>query len=109
MKTENIFSKIPDELQKELFEDILSGKDFKLERIVSRGQATEANTWCDQEKHEWVLLLKGRAGILLEGEKDAITLNPGDHIHIPAHCKHRVEWTDKECETVWLALYFSKE
>jgi len=35
-------------------------------------------------------------------------LEPGDYIHLPAHLKHRVEWTDPTTETVWLALYYQK-
>jgi len=31
---------------------------------------------------------------------------PGSYVHIPAHCKHRVEWTDPDVETIWLAMYY---
>ena len=33
------------------------------------------------------------------------TLQPGDHLLIPAHCRHRVAWTDSASETLWLALH----
>jgi cupin 2 domain-containing protein len=32
-------------------------------------------------------------------------MRPGDYVNLPAHCRHRVEWTDPERETVWLALH----
>jgi cupin 2 domain-containing protein len=32
-------------------------------------------------------------------------LVPGDYLFIPAHCRHRVAWTDLEQPSVWLALY----
>ena len=30
----------------------------------------------------------------------------GDHLDIPAHVRHRVEWTDADIPTVWLALHY---
>ena len=106
MEKANIFSQIPDVLKEELTEEILKNGSFKLERIVSKGHATPRGEWYDQDKDEWVILLKGSAGILIEGDKEVIALKPGDHVNLPAHVKHRVEWTDKDSETVWLALYF---
>jgi cupin 2 domain-containing protein len=32
-------------------------------------------------------------------------LGPGDHVHIAAHRRHRVEWTDPVEPTLWLALH----
>lgn len=105
----NIFDDIPDRLPEELFETLLRRPAFKLERIVSKGHATTAGQWYDQAEDEWVLLLKGAAGLQLEDRADPVVLKPGDHLHLPAHCLHRVEWTDPDVETVWLALYYSTE
>jgi cupin 2 domain-containing protein len=33
-------------------------------------------------------------------------LQPGDYVHIPAHRRHRVEWTEVGQTTVWLALHY---
>jgi cupin 2 domain-containing protein len=44
--------------------------------------------------------------VRFEGQEAAQVLGPGDHLRIPAHCRHRVEWTDARQETVWLALHF---
>ena len=49
--------------------------------------------------------VRGR-GVVLEGETEVRVLRPGDYLLIPAHCRHRVEWTDPEQKTVWLALHF---
>lgn len=106
MNIHNIYSEIPESLPSELFENLLTGAHFKLERIVSKGHATSTGTWCDQEQDEWVLLLKGRAGIFFEGDLDVRTLKVGDYVLIPARCRHRVEWTEPGVETVWLALHF---
>jgi cupin 2 domain-containing protein len=34
---------------------------------------------------------------------------PGAYVHIPAHRKHRVEWTDPNQPTIWLAVHYSQE
>jgi cupin 2 domain-containing protein len=102
----NIYSQIPEKLSDELFEEIVHGDSFVLERIVSKGHATPKGEWYDQDRDEWVILLKGSAGIIIEGEPKVITLKPGDHLHLPAHQKHRVEWTEAETETIWLAAHY---
>jgi cupin 2 domain-containing protein len=53
-----------------------------------------------------VLLLSGSAAILFEGEDVPKNLVQGDYVLIPAHCKHRVIWTDRYVKTVWLAVHF---
>ncbi|MBL7179229.1 MAG: cupin domain-containing protein [Desulfobacterales bacterium] len=103
---QNIYASIPDEIPKELFQDILKTDRFKIERIVSKGHASPEGFWYDQKEHEWVILLKGRAGLLFEGNDKIIELKPGDYINIPARLKHRVQWTDPDVETVWLAVIY---
>ena len=107
MNIENLFSNIPKKFPEEIFETLRENKNFKLERIISSGQSTPENDWFDQEKDEWVLLLKGKAGLRFENESEVIELTPGDHLMIPAHKKHRLEWTDGKQKTIWLALHFN--
>jgi cupin 2 domain-containing protein len=64
----NIFSSIPDDIQQELFQDILTTDNFKIERILSKGHSSPAGYWYDQDKSEWVILLKGSAGIRFEDQ-----------------------------------------
>ena len=106
MMLSNIYSSIPKALPRELFETLLQTQFFTLERIVSKGHATPAGEWYDQARDEWVVLLKGSAGLRIEGEPEVIALKPGDYLHLPAQLKHRVEWTAPAEETVWLALYY---
>ena len=106
MKPANIYARIPDAQPSELFETLLQTEVFTLERIVSNGHATPEGEWYDQARDEWVILLKGSAGLRIEGEPEIITLEPGDHMHLPAHLKHRVEWTAPAEKTVWLALHY---
>jgi cupin 2 domain-containing protein len=104
----NIFAKLPQSLSEEVFQEIIHGERFRLERIISFGQATPGGQWYDQEEHEWVVLLSGAAGLRFEGEEGLRVLHPGDFVNIPAHTRHRVEWTDEKQSTVWLALHYSK-
>lgn len=92
----------PDE---ESLETLLERPGIRIERIVSRGHASPADFWYDQDEHEWVFLLRGAARLRLEGPDEEIDLRPGDHLEIPAHRRHRVEWTDPAGETVWLAVF----
>ena len=106
MIKQNLFSNIPESFPEEIFETLLENNRFKLERILSSGQSTPNGKWFDQEKDEWIVLLKGKAGLRFENESEVIELTPGDHLMIPAHKKHRVEWTDRTQKTVWLALHY---
>lgn len=105
----NLFASIPDEIPAEIFQVLLETKNFRLERIVSGGQATAPGEWYDQEAHEWVVLLTGAAGLRFEDEPEPRVLSPGDYLLIPAHRRHRVEWTDPDRPTVWLALHYHDE
>ena len=82
---------------------------LKLERITSYAHATPAGEWYDQERDEWVLILQGRAGLSFAGQERIVEMNPGDFVHIPAHVRHRVEWTDPHGQTVWLALHYTAD
>ncbi len=106
MSKKNIFGDIPTKLPDELFEEILTGKTFKMERIVSRGHASPDGFWCDQEENEWVILLQGSANLRFAGTEELIILRPGDYVQIPQHDRHRIEWTDPDQETIWLAVYY---
>lgn len=92
---------------KEVVESLIAGGQFRVERIVSTGQTTPPGQWYDQEQDEWVAMLSGAATLLFEDEPEPRRLDPGDYLHIPAHRRHRVEWTDPEQTTVWLAIHYS--
>lgn len=102
----NLFTDLADSIREEDFSTLLATRHIKLVRIVSTGQATPEGEWHDQDKAEWVVLLRGCAGLRFEDEAEIRILRPGDFIDIPAHRRHRVEWTDASEPTVWLALYY---
>ena len=108
MVPKNIFIDIPQDKDREIIEKLVKGRGVRIERIVSRGQASPPGFWYDQEEDEWVLVISGKAGIQFEGQAEVLVLAPGDHLHIPAHRKHRVEWTDATNETIWLVVFWKE-
>lgn len=102
----NLFSDLPTACPEELADTLAAGPAVRIERIVSTGQASPEEFWYDQEEHEWVVVLRGEAGLLFEGETEPRHLLPGDHVNIPAHRKHRVAWTAAQEPTVWLAVFY---
>jgi cupin 2 domain-containing protein len=102
----NLFADLPNDLPEELVEVLAENKHVRIERIVSNGQACPDGFCYDQEEHEWVIVLKGEAKLLFEGDDEPIHMKAGDHINIPAHTKHRVEWTTPDEPTVWLAVFY---
>lgn len=108
MQQGNLFSGLPTApAATEEFSSLLEKSGLRIERIVSSGQASPPGFWYDQPQDEWVVLLSGSAGLCLEGEPEMRTLKPGDWLHIPAHVRHRVEWTEPAQLSVWLAVHFS--
>ena len=55
---------------------------------------------------EWAPTGEDGLTCILENQPDVVVLEPGDYINIPAHVKHRVEWTSRDEETVWLAVHY---
>jgi cupin 2 domain-containing protein len=97
---------IPVELPEEIFDTICLSENVKIERIVSRGHASPTGFWYDQEKSKFILILQGSAGLKIESEPDIVVLKTCDYLNIGAHVKHRVEWTDPACDTIWLAVHY---
>lgn len=105
---DNLFSGLPrSTLENEQFLELLSRPGLRIERIVSTGQASPQDFWYDQPHGEWVLLVQGEAWIAFADEPAARRLRPGDFIDIAAHRRHRVESTQAEPPTVWLAIHYA--
>lgn len=102
----NLFSDIPTDLPDELTEIIAGNSHVRIERIVSRGHSSPDGVWYDQDKHEFVLVVSGEAELLFEGSDTPLKMKPGDYVIIPAHTRHRVEWTASDEDTVWLAVFY---
>lgn len=93
--------------EEEFFEDLLTAKEVRLERIISEGHVSPKDFWYDQEVDEWVMILKGSAEIITldKGKETLWKLQEGDSILLKAHQKHRVEKTSTTSKTIWLALH----
>ncbi|NOU23560.1 MAG: cupin domain-containing protein [Methyloglobulus sp.] len=102
---DNIFKNIPAIIPEELFENLLVQENFKIERIVSHGHATPLGEWYEPASDEWVLLLQGEAMLGYE-DGSTFTMQAGDYVFIPAPTRHRVEWTQPDTKTIWLAIHF---
>ncbi len=103
---DNLFSAVPAAREAEWTEVLARGGQTRVERIVSHGQASPPGFWYDQAEHEWVALLSGGAVIGFESPARSVNLQPGDHLLIPAHARHRVESTLPGVDTVWLAVFY---
>jgi cupin 2 domain-containing protein len=101
----NLLASLPDATAGEITEALVTAHGVRLERIVSHGQASPAGFWYDQDEAEWVLVLSGSARLAIDGESEDRLLREGDAIFLPAHCRHRVTWTDPAQPTVWLVLF----
>jgi cupin 2 domain-containing protein len=100
----NLFSDLSADLPEEVFTTLLQTPGLRIERIVSHGHKSSDGFWYDQPTGEWVIVLKGAAR--LEFEDSVLEMHPGDYVNIPAHTRHRVEWTSPDQPTVWLAVHY---
>jgi cupin 2 domain-containing protein len=103
----NLLTDLPADLSEERFTELLARPGVTIERIVSHGQSSPPGFWYDQARGEWILLLAGAARLSIEGEAHPRDLRPGDCLDLPAHTRHRVDWTDPDRPTVWLAVHYS--
>jgi cupin 2 domain-containing protein len=101
----NLFADIPARPANEEITTLLSSPALRIERIVSRGQASAPGFWYDQPQAEWVIVLAGSARLRFADETADRSMHAGDYVHIAAHRRHRVEWTDPAQATVWLAVH----
>ena len=109
MKPPNLFESLPESLAEERFDVLMEDPRVRIERILSAGHASPPGFWYDQPRDEWILLLRGFARLTLETDHAlrTVELRPGDHLHLPARCRHRVEETSGNEKTVWLAIHWN--
>jgi cupin 2 domain-containing protein len=105
MRRGNLLAGLPSKQTEEHIERLIGGPNLRIERIVSTGQASPRGFWYDQSDDEFVVLLAGAARLRFEAGDLTLDLRPGDWIEIPAHVRHRVEWTQADPPTVWLAVH----
>jgi|SRR5579871_291450 len=106
IRSGNLFAGVPARGPDEEASVVAARPGAFVERIVSTGQASPPGFWYDQGWAEWVVVLAGAARLRIEGESTARELRPGDHLELASHVRHRVEWTDPDRATVWLAVHW---
>ncbi len=104
----NIYKDLVADPRKELFENIIQSENIRVEKIISSGQSTPEGQWYDQATDEWVILLQGKAKLLFADGQE-ISLGEGDYLHIPAHKKHRVTYTQAQPPCIWLAVHWEEK
>jgi len=102
----NLLDGVAEGLPDELIETLAGAGGVRIERIVSKGHSSPDGFWYDQESWEWVMVVTGAARLRMEREPEPLSLGPGDYATIPPHTRHRVDWTDPEVDTVWLAVHY---
>jgi cupin 2 domain-containing protein len=101
----NLLRDLPGAGAGEIIERLAGSEAVRIERIVSRGEASPEGFWYDQDEAEFVLLLAGAARLRFD-DGETLALGPGDWIDIAPHRRHRVDWTDPDQPTVWLAAFY---
>jgi cupin 2 domain-containing protein len=89
----------------EVIERLAGSGGVRIERIVSHGDCSPDGFWYDQDEAEFVLVLAGAAQLRF-ADGAVSRLKPGDWIDIAPHRRHRVDWTDPQQPTVWLAVFY---
>jgi len=98
MREVNIFNYITPNSE-ETFTTLLEHKNIKINRIVSSSDI-ELIEYI-QEEDEWVVLLEGKATLLIHNEEKILT--KGETLFIPAKTPHRVLKTSSG--TLWLTVH----
>jgi cupin 2 domain-containing protein len=90
----------------ESIDTLLVGAGWRLERIHSCLASSPEGFWYEQAEHEWVCLLQGSAQLRFEDEPGPRALNRGDSLYLAPGRRHRLEATDGDGGTIWLALFW---
>jgi cupin 2 domain-containing protein len=83
----------------EIFTTLLEHKNIKINRIVSSANLEPIEYM--QEEDEWLLLLEGKATLLIGDEEKKLT--KGETLFIPAKTPHTILNTSSD--TVWLTVH----
>ena len=52
IKIGNLFSNLPEHIDEEIFETIVSSQNFRIEKIISEGQPSPDGYWYDQDNND---------------------------------------------------------
>lgn len=103
---DSLLKDIPADLPEECCSLLAQADHVRIERIVSRGHVSPPGFWYDQEESEFVLLVRGAATVRFEDRPEPVMMRAGDWLVIAPHVRHRVDWTDPDQDSIWLAVYY---
>lgn len=95
----NIFEKATPPAAGETFEPLLSIDNLVVERILSSAEVEPREY--RQSQHEWVLLLRGKARLSVDGE--IVDMTDGDYVFLPAEAPHSV--LSVSDGAIWLGVH----
>jgi cupin 2 domain-containing protein len=99
MNIGNLFTAAEPPAQGERFEELLSCRNLRIERIVSSSSIVSSEY--NQEQDEWVALLRGEATLDIAGER--VEFRAGDHVFLPARTPHTLFRASQGA--LWLASH----
>ena len=105
----NIFDDLPDVGAGEVIEKLAEfGQGaVRIERIISGGHASAEDFWYEQDEDEWVMLIRGKARLMFEGEEGELEMKAGDHVEFPAGLRHRVD--SVSIDALWIAVHVGND
>jgi cupin 2 domain-containing protein len=103
----NLLADVPSMGDLEIVEVLAGGAGWRVERILSQGHKSPDGFWYDQVQDEWVTIVSGAARLRFADGR-VLEMTAGDYVQIPAHCRHRVDWTDPDRVTIWLAVHIDR-
>lgn len=105
----NLLRDLPPGGPNEIVERLAGGGAVRIERIVSHGHVSPPDFWYAEIDREFVMVVAGAARLRFAEPDETVALAAGDWLDIAPLRRHRVEWTDPACPTVWLAVYYRPE
>lgn len=88
---------------KEIFEQLLSEKNIKINKIISPINFKSEDFI--QEEDEFIYLIQGKATLLISGEIKQIKM--GEYLFIKGGTTHKILSTSNELETIWLTVHIT--
>ena len=103
----NLFANLAERAMREEVAVLAETAGGRIERIVSTGQASRPDFGTIRPRRSGWSFFPGAQAYASKPSPSPRVLAPGDWLEIPAHARHRVEWTDAERPTVWLAVHLT--
>ncbi len=104
---QNLFNTAGTAAAEETTDRLFQAGEVTVERILSTGQTTPPGAWYDQSWDEWVAVLQG-AALLAFDDGTTVRLDTGDTLLVPAHRRHRVDFTTALPPCIWLAVHVGR-